>query len=299
MDTLLSMRVFNQVATQGSFVGAATRLGLSTAMVSKHVKHLEQHLGSRLLNRTTRHLSLTGPGEVYFERCQQVLSELDELETNLRQTTVKPRGTLKISAPVTFCVNYLGPVMVDYYERYPDMKVDLHLTDRVVDLVEDGFDMGIRISAEPNPSLVARRLSPIKLRLVASPAYLAKHGTPQTPQDLTNHPCITYTYSNHGTAWQFDGPEGKVTVNVHPRLRVNNADMATRAALDGLGLTLQPTILTQQHLRSGDLVPLLCDYPRPDIWLYAVYPNRTHLTAKVRTFIDLLVEHFGENPPWN
>jgi DNA-binding transcriptional LysR family regulator len=293
------MRVFNQVATLGSFVAAADRLGMSTAMVSKHVKHLEQHLGSRLLNRTTRHLSLTGPGAAYFERAQAVLAELEELETNLRQTTVKPRGTLKVSGPVTFCVNYLGPVLKDYYTRYPDMKVDLHLSDRVIDLVEEGMDMGIRISAQPNPTLVARRLGPIKLRLVGSPAYLAAQGTPQTPEDLVDHACITYTYSNSGNAWQFDGPDGPVTVNVHPRLRVNNAEMATRAALEGLGLTLQPTILTQPYLSSGQLVPLLCDYPRPDIWLYAVYPNRTHLTAKVRAFIDLLVEHFGDNPPWN
>ncbi|WP_035051718.1 LysR family transcriptional regulator [Andreprevotia chitinilytica] len=298
MDSLLSMRVFNQVVTNGSFVGAADRLGMSTAMVSKHIKHLESKLGIRLLNRTTRALSLTGPGGVYFERCQHVLADLDELEHAVGQSTIKPRGTLKVSVPVTFAVNYLCPVLADYYARYPEMKVDLQLSDRVIDLVDEGIDLGIRISADPNPSLVARRLSPIRFVMVASPEYLERNGTPQTPDDLVDHSCITYAYSNNGTAWSFTGPDGAITVNIQPKLRVNNGEMAAKAALAGLGLTIQPLILTQQYLKSGELVPILQDFPRPEVWVYAVYPNRSYLPAKTRAFIDLLVEHFGETPPW-
>ncbi|GAB7129138.1 LysR family transcriptional regulator [Silvimonas sp. JCM 19000] len=298
MDTLLSMKVFNQVASLGSFVAAAERMGLSTAMVSKHVKHLETHLGVRLLNRTTRKLSLTGPGGVYFERCQQAIHDLEDAEAMLSQASASPRGTLKLSAPAAFSTNYLAPVLSDYYARYPHMKVDLSLTDKVVDLVEEGFDMGIRISASPHPTLVARRLSPINLLFVASPAYLAKHGAPKKPSDLVDHHCITYTYTNNGNAWVFDGPDGKYSISIDPRLRVNNGEMAVEAALAGLGITVQPTILIEEHIHAGRLVPVLLDYPRPPIYVYAVYPSRAFVSAKLRTFIDLLVEHFGENPPW-
>ncbi len=298
MDTLVSMKVFCQVATLGSFVAAAERSGLSTAMVSKHVKHLETRLGVRLLNRTTRSLSLTGPGTVYFERCQHAINDLEDAETLLSQSAVKPRGTLKISAPAVFSVNYLAPVLADYYARYPEMRIDLDLSDRVIDLVEEGFDAAIRISASPHPSLVARRLAQINLLFVAAPEYLARHGAPRSADELVNHQCITYTYSNNGNAWVFDGPDGKFSVNITPRLRVNNGEMAVRAALQGLGITVQPTILIQEHIHAGTLVPILLDYPRPPISIYAVYPSRTFISAKLRTFIDVLVEHFGDTPPW-
>jgi DNA-binding transcriptional LysR family regulator len=298
MDTLMSMKVFCHVATLGSFVAAAERTNLSTAMVSKHIKHLESRLGVRLLNRTTRSLSLTGPGAMYFERCQHAINDLEDAESLLSQSAVNPRGTLKISAPAVFSVNYLAPVLADYYARYPHMRVDLDLSDRVIDLVEEGFDMAVRISAAPHPSLVARRLAQINLLFVASPAYLAKHGVPRDAAELVDHQCITYTYTNNGAAWVFDGPDGKFSVSINPRLRVNNGEMAVRAALQGLGITVQPTILIQEHIHAGRLVPILLDYPRPPVSVYAVYPSRTFISAKLRTFIDVLVEHFGDTPPW-
>ncbi|MBB5193464.1 DNA-binding transcriptional LysR family regulator [Silvimonas terrae] len=298
MDTLMSMKVFCQVASLGSFVAAAERSGLSTAMVSKHIKHLESRLGVRLLNRTTRSLSLTGPGAMYFERCQHAISDLEDAESLLSQSAVNPRGTLKISAPAVFSVNYLAPVLADYYARYPQMRIDLDLSDRVIDLVEEGFDMAVRISASPHPSLVARRLAQINLLFVASPAYLAKHGVPRDASELVDHQCITYTYTNNGAAWVFDGPDGKFSVSINPRLRVNNGEMAVRAALQGLGITVQPTILIQEHIHAGRLVPILLDYPRPPVSVFAVYPSRTFISAKLRTFIDVLVEHFGDTAPW-
>lgn len=301
MDILAAMRMFARVVEAGSFVRAAERQGVSTTAASRLIADLEAHLGARLLHRTTRRLHPTDAGRAYYTRCAQILDEIDEAEADVRDETARPTGVLRINAPFSFGIQHLGPLLPAYQAAYPEVELDVSLSDRVVELVEEGFDLAIRISGQLPPTLVVRRLAPVHLVVCAAPSYLAKHGTPMIPADLQRHNCLLYTYASDGADWRFEhGRSGEaMTVRVSGNLRANNGDLLQAAALAGDGIVCQPSFLIGEGLRSGALVPLLQEYTAPPLAVYAVYPTRRHLSAKVRTFVDFLASRWGDVPPWD
>lgn len=295
MDILNCMRVFTAVVETESFTAAGMRLDLSKAVVSKYVGHLEDHLGTRLLNRTTRRLSLTESGVAYYERCTQILADVDEAEQAAGQLTAIPRGTLRVTMPVSFGRIRIAPLLTAYMQRYPDVKLDVTLSDRRVDLVEDGYDLAIRVGYLPESGMIARKLTTDRVVLCAAPAYLKRHGMPQTPEALRDHACLVYSYASTGDEWVLDDAEGKRhAIRIAGPMRVNNGDMLRAAALDGAGIIREPHFIVGTDLQAGRLVELLPDFPPPEIGVYALYPSRKHLSAKVRTFVDYLVERMAE-----
>jgi DNA-binding transcriptional LysR family regulator len=292
LDTITAMRAFIAVADAGSFVRAAERQGVAKSIVSKHVAALEQHLGVRLMNRTTRSLSLTEAGTAYLERARELLAEIEALESAVGDHVLHPRGLLRVNAPVSFGISHLGAALADYTSRYPDVRVDLALNDRIVDLVEEGFDLAIRIAPRLDSSLVARRLATTRGILCASPGYLARYGTPRRPEDLRRHQCLGYTYSSSGDEWRMEGPRGAVAVRLDFRIRANNGDALVAAAIAGAGLLLEPGFIVEPHIRAGTLVPLLPRWRFTEYGIHAVYPHRQHLSAKVRSLVDFLVARF-------
>ena len=299
MDRLATMETFVRVVEAGSFVAAANRMGLSAAMVSRHVQDLEDRLGTRLLNRTTRRLSLTEPGAGYYERCRQVLRDIEEMDLSTAREVQQPRGVLRVNAPVVFGTRHLSRFLAEYEGRYPEVAIDLNLTDRFIDLVEEGADLAVRIGTLTESTLVARRLCPIRLVLCASPAYLERHGQPRTPDDLAGHNCLGYTYTRGGAEWEFSGPDGPLVVPIRGSLRANHGEVLHQAAIDGLGLALQPTFIAGEALAAGLLQPVLPEYRPAEISAYAVFLSRKFLSAKVRTFVDFLAEKFGPEPYWD
>ena len=299
MKNLVGMAIFARVAESRSFSGAAARLGLSKSMVSKEVSKLEQSLGARLLNRTTRQLSLTEVGAAFYEHCARVVQEAEEAELLVGRLQGEPRGVLKLTAPVAFATLHVASALPPFLDRYPDMQVDLTLSDRLFDLAEEGYDLSIRIARELPANLVARQLAPINRVVCATPAYLAKHGVPATPQALAEHNCLVYTHANPDSVWRFRGPEGPIVVPVRGNLRLNDDEAIWQAVLGGLGISLLPTFIVGKDLQAGTLQPVLTRYVPTERKLHALYlPNR-HLSTKVRVFIDFLVERFGPVPYWD
>lgn len=293
MDTLTSMRVFANVVEAGSFSGAADRLDMSRAMASKYVINLEDHLGTRLLNRTTRRLSLTESGTAYYERCVQIISDVQEAEQAVGQLTGTPRGTIKITMPVAYGLHRLGPVIADYVRLYPEVKLEISLNDRRIDLVEEGLDLAIRIGTLPESGLIARKLAVDRTVVCASPAYLQQHGVPEVPADLARHSCLGYTYTSSGDEWRLRSAEADAAIRIAGSIKANNGDMLRLAACNGAGIIFQPLFIVQDDLHAGRLVQILVDYTSKDLGIYAVYPSRKHLSAKVRTFVDFLVEQLS------
>ncbi|HYM32356.1 MAG TPA: LysR family transcriptional regulator [Candidatus Cybelea sp.] len=297
------MAVFAGVVQARSFSAAARQLGISKSAVSKHVSRLEEKLAARLLNRTTRRLSLTEAGTTYYEYCARVVAEAEEAERAVAALRAEPRGLLKINAPMSFSLRHLGPALPEFLARYPDIRVDLHLTDRVVDLIEEGYDVAVRITKLADSSLVARRIAPNRSVICGSPDYFAKYGVPQTPDDLKDHRFLVYTYSaadpgSHGE-WLFRTADGARPVRVAGALQANNGDVLRAAALAGVGLIASPTFIVGPDLQAGRLKCVLRDYVGEGSAIYAVYPHRRHLTAKVRAFVDFLGEKFGPEPYWD
>ncbi|HVI51447.1 MAG TPA: LysR family transcriptional regulator [Candidatus Sulfotelmatobacter sp.] len=300
MDRLDSMVAFVRVAESHSFSEAARRLNLSKSVVSRQVSGLEADLGARLFHRTTRSLTLTEVGAAYLERCQRILTDIEEANLSVSNLQAAPRGKLRVSAPVPFALQHLAPALPDFLSRYPEMEIDLALNDRFVNLVEEGFDLAIRIGKLDDSSLIARYLAPARRVVVGSPEYLAARGTPQTPDDLSNHCCLTYSNLSAADEWSFVTPEGKRwPVEVKGRLRVNNGDVLRQAALGGLGLTLLPTFIVGADLQAGTLVQVLQDFVAQNTGIHAVYPHARHLSPKVRAFVDFLAERFGPRPYWD
>jgi DNA-binding transcriptional LysR family regulator len=289
MDRFQELSVFAAVVDAGSFVGAAEALDMSKPAVSRHVAELESRLGVRLLHRTTRRLSLTEEGEVFYARCREVLASLQEAESEITSRTGKAAGQLKVSAPVSFGLLHLAPLWAGFMARHPDVVLDLTLSDRMVDLVEEGFDIAIRIASLPSSSLVSRKLSSTRLVLCATPRYLKTHGTPKTPADLARHTVLAYSLLSSGESWEFDGPPGHASVKVNPRLRTNSGDTCRAVALQHLGIIIQPSFLVADELRSGALVEVMPQYRSLEFGIYAVYPSRKHVLPKVRLLIDYLV----------
>ncbi|MBC8749388.1 MULTISPECIES: LysR family transcriptional regulator [Paraburkholderia] len=294
MNQLQSMRVFVKVADLGSFVGAAGALDLSTAVVTRHVADLEARLGTRLLNRTTRRLSLTESGATYLERVRHILADLEGVEQMVVARNHEPVGTLRIVAPVVFGLHSLAPVVQSYAARYPDVVPDVTLADRHVDLVEEGFDVGILVARHMrSASIVTRRLTTGYMTVCATPAYLAQHGTPTRPEDLLRHSCLSRPAEQGGGEERvFKGPDREVRVRPTNAIAANNAEMLRQFTLLGMGVAILPSYLIGRDLTAGRLVRLLDGYTLPPIEITIAYPSRLHLPAKVRTFIDHLVEHF-------
>lgn len=294
MDRFAAMSVFAKVVELGNFARAAERLELSTSAVSRQVADLEARLQTRLLNRTTRKLSLTEGGHAFYERCVQVLVDLEEAEQAAAQTSLVPRGTIKLTCGQSFGLLYLAPAMAEFLERYPEVKFDVSLSDRVVDLVEEGFDLGVRIGALGPANLIARRLGETKLIACASRAYLEKHGTPRVPEDLGKHNCVTYAYVPDSNVWRFRDPEGvEQTVTVSGNLHANNGDLLTQAAVNGIGIVYEPDFIVGPALAARQVVRLLEGWEPAPLGIYAVYASRKHLSAKVRAFVDFMSARFG------
>ena len=298
MDTLTSMKAFAAVVDTGSFAAASDRLAMSRAMTSKYVAHLEEHLGTRLLQRTTRKLTLTESGTAYYDRCVQILADIAEAEEGAVHHTESPRGTLRMTIPVSFGNLHMGPVIADYLKQYPEVKIDMLLTDRRVDLIEEGLDLAIRIGTLPESGLIAKKLGSDHVVICGAPDYLERHGIPKTPAELAPHNCLTYSYSSSGDEWKLNGPDGSHTVKVSGSLRATNGDMVKLAALGGVGLIRQPTFLAAQDIRAGRLVEVLSEYTSSELGIYAVYPSRKHLSAKVRSFVDFMATAFDLRSAW-
>lgn len=300
MDRFDSLRAFVRVAECHSFSEAARRLGQSKSAISRQIADLENRLGARLFNRTTRSLTLTEAGQGYVERCQHILSDLEEADRAVSNLQAEPRGTLRINAPMSFGVLHLSPLIPLFLERYPQVDIDMAMNDRIVNLVEEGFDLAIRIAKLVDSSLIARRLAPARRVVSASPAYLTKYGIPRTPGDLTRHCCLSYSNMTLSDEWSFVTAEGhRWPVEVHGRLRVNNPDTLREAALAGAGLVMLPSFMVGRDLQAGTLVPVLSEFLVQDIAIYAVYPANRHLSPKVRTFVEFLLAHWGPRPYWD
>ena len=300
MDRLQSMEAFVKVVEQGSFAGAANVLGLSRAMVSKHVAALEDRLGVRLLQRTTRRLNLTEVGRAYFDRSREILSQLAEAEETASALQSTPRGTLRINCSTGFGVRHLAPALAAFQTQYPELQVDLNLSDRLVDIVEDGFDLVIRIGNLQDSSLIARRLAPSRMVLCASPAYLAAHGTPAHPDELPGHNFLSYAYASTRDDLTLTHADGrKVTTRLSGNLIANNGDALLAASLAGQGIVVLPTFFVGSEIAEGALKVLLPEWRPPQLTVHAVYPVNRHLAAKVRLFVDFLADRFRGEPPWD
>lgn len=294
MDRFLEMQTFNAVVEAGSFVKAADALELSKAAVSRYVVELETRLGVRLLQRTTRRLSLTDEGQLFYARSKELLAELAEAEDEITSRNDAASGLLRVNAPFTFGVLHLAPLWGDFLRQHPKVKLEVTLADRLVDLVEEGFDVAIRIASLESSTLVSTRLATTRLLLCGAPQYLQSHGVPQHPDELASHAVIAYSYFSTRDEWHFQGPQGPVSVKTNPCFHTNNGDTCRAAALAGQGIILQPDFLVGSDVASGALVELLPQFQARDIGIYAVYPTRKHVSPKVRSLIAFLKAHFSQ-----
>lgn len=299
LDRFETLQVFVAVARSGSFARAAEKLGLSRAMVSKHVQALEARLGTRLINRTTRQVNLTEAGRAFQLRAERLLADLEEAEGHAARESEQPRGTLKISAPVSFGVTHVAPALADFLRAHEGLRADLSLNDRVVDVVEEGFDLAIRIGRLPDSMLIARRLAVSRMAVIASPGYLKARGRPARPEDLAAHDCLTYAYAASRDEWRFVGADGVRAVSVQGSLRANNGDALLAAVRGDLGIALLPTFMCGEDIRAGRVQCILDGWTPEEIYVHAVHPPGRHVAAKVRRFVDFLVARFGPEPPWD
>ena len=299
MPRLDEMEIFAEVVEAEGFSAAARRLTLSKSAVSKQVGRLEDRLGVRLLNRTTRRLSLTEAGTAFYAACRRVLDEAAAAEQAVSNLAAAPRGLLKLNAPMSFGILHLGPAIPAFHARYPQVTVDAAMNDRFVDLVEEGYYVAIRIGALRDSSLVARRLAPCRAVLCASPDYLERRGRPRRPEDLAGHDCLLYANSANPREWTLQGPRGGQTVAVDGPLIANNGDVLCGAALAGMGIARLPTFIVGHQLRRGRLEVVLPDHPLPEQGIHAVYPHGRNLSPKVRVFVDFLADYLGPEPYWD
>ncbi|NIA00312.1 LysR family transcriptional regulator [Massilia sp. CCM 8734] len=292
MDKLRSMEIFTAVVDEGSFTAAATRFDMSAVMVGKHVRFLEELLGARLLARTTRRQSLTEIGEQFVEQCRSILEQVRAAESGAEAMRLAPRGRLRISAPVTFGSESLSPLLPAYLARYPEVSLDLELNDRLVDVVDDGYDAAIRISELDDSGMIARRLRPYRMLICASPEYLARHGTPRVPADLARHECLDFMHWKKLVRWRLGDDDGSVPARVS-RFRSNNGQALKQAALAGFGIVMQAQVMLADEVAAGRLVSLMEAHIPPPRTMHVLYPRDRQATPKLTTFIDFLLEHFG------
>jgi DNA-binding transcriptional LysR family regulator len=292
-----SMTAFVKVVDLGGFAAAARKLGMSPSMVTTHVRALEERLGVRLLNRSTRRISVTEVGQAYYERCLQILADVEDAENVAQALQSTPRGTLRLNASIAV-PPFLAPVIAEFTSLYPEVSISMTMTDRMVDLVEEGFDLAIRTFAAPDSSLIVRRVANYRLLICGSPDYLERRGTPMQPADLVNHNCLVYAYAPRMSEWTFTGPDGEQRIAVTGNMHSNSANALRLAGVHGQGLVILPSFLLVEEIKSGALVPVLTQFLQAEHPVSAIYPHRHHLSAKVRSFLDLLVAHFRANPYW-
>ena len=294
MDKLAGMAMFVRVVEIGSFTAAATASGVSPTMVAKHVRTIEQRIGARLLHRTTRRQQLTEVGRLYYERCKRVLSEVDLAEASASELQASPRGLIRLVAPVSFGSQSLTPVLADYLAAHPEVNVELTLDNRVADLINDGYELGLHIGHIDAVGLVARPLRPYRRILAAAPGYLAQHGQPEHPEQLKAYSCLGLSYWRHHDRWHLVGPGGELCdVAVKGRFSANQGDALRNAALHGAGIVLQPEVLLADDIAAGRLLPVLPTWSYKPTPMYLIYPQDTRPTAKLRSVIDLLLKRFG------
>lgn len=293
MDKLESLRAFVKVVETGSFAEAGRQLRLSRSAISKYVAELEESLGVQLLNRTTRHVSTNENGQTYFERALSILSEIDAADQAVTQAQSAPHGLLRINAPMSFGTLRLGPAVADFMDKHPKLQLQLVLSDDLLDPVQDGFDVTLRIAELESSSLIARKIAPIGRIVCAAPDYLARHGTPAHPRELRDQTALTYGFLLTGNQWKLSGADGDHWIQPQWSLCANNAEVLRDVAANGHGVALIPTFIAGDALRTGALQVILSDYHPPPLTLYAIYPPTRHLSVKVRLFIDFLVERFG------
>jgi DNA-binding transcriptional LysR family regulator len=291
MDKLTSLRAFVKVVELGSFSEAGRKLRLSRSAISKYIADLERDLGVQLIHRTTRRVSPTESGQVYFERTLSALAELDAADQAVAHLQSTPRGLLRVNAPMSFGTIKLGPLIADFMARYPDLQIQLVLSDEHVDPVQGGLDVTLRIAELDSSSLIARKLIAVDRVVCASPGYFKKNGKPKLPDDLRQHSCLTYGFLSTGNQWKLTGPDGADHWIAPPwTLCANNAEVLRDAAVKGRGIAVLPAFLAENELKSGALMTCLDDYKTPPLTLYAIYPPTRHLSVKVRSFIDFLIE---------
>jgi DNA-binding transcriptional LysR family regulator len=293
VDKFVSMEIFVAVVEAGSLTAAAERFDISSAMVGKHLRALESRLAARLLTRSTRRQSLTEIGRQYYEQCRRILADVKQAESLAEAMTVSPRGVLKVTVPLTYGVEVFAPAMTDYLSAWPDVSLELDLSNRIIDLVEEGFDASVRIGQLPDSSFVARPLKPYRMRACASPAYLARAGTPRTPEDLMQHECLGFLHWGREGLWRLGGESATECQLRAGRFRANNGQALKVAALHGFGLVLQPEALLAREIASGELVSVLEDYLPEGAPVHLLYPRDRRATPKLTSFIDFVIERFG------
>ncbi|CAM3873022.1 HTH-type transcriptional regulator DmlR [Vibrio aerogenes CECT 7868] len=298
MDKLETMKAFLAVVQEGSFSKASEKLNLSPQLVSKYVSWLEEKLKTRLLNRTTRKVSVTEAGRAYFERCQQILIDLEETENSLSNLEQHVSGTLTVSAPMSFGTRHLARLLVDFQRTYPEVEIDLQLTDAKVDIVDQGIDVAIRIGHLKDSSLIAKKITPIRLSICASPDYLTQYGEPASPDELVEHSYLKYAYTEENFVFsQFDQHAAKL--RLRHTITANNGDLLMNAAVHGGGIIIQPTFITGEAIAQGQLKRILTGYEPSPLNMYAVYAHRKFLASKVRSFVDFVVQYYGDIPYWD
>jgi len=300
MDLVSAMITFARVVETNSFSEAARRLDMSKSAVSKQVARLEDHFGVRLINRTTRRLAPTEVGLALYERCARIAQEVEDAELAVTRHQEAPRGQLRINAPVSFGILQVAPAIPEFLAAYPEVTIDLTLNDRFVDLVEEGYDLAIRVARLQDSSLIARKLAPARRIACAAPGYLERRGTPRVPGDLAGHDCLLYAYHSGPHEWRFVDGQGRTEgVRVAGRLQINNGDAIRISALAGAGVAILPTFLIAEDIAEGRLVPLLPGYDTLFGGIYALYPHSRHLSPKIRAFVDFLAARFGSVPEWD
>ncbi|WP_349956523.1 LysR family transcriptional regulator [Rhizobium sp. ZPR3] len=293
MDRLSSMSIFVKAVELGSFSAAADALNMSPQLVGKHVQFLEQHLGIRLINRTTRRQHLTEVGSQFYERCRNILAEVESAEALAAETRVVPRGKLKINAPVSFGIHALTPRLPKYLGAYPEVSIELSLSNRLVDLIDEGYDAVFRVGELVDSGLIARRLDPYRLVVCAAPNYLRSRGMPSKPDDLKVHDCLIFSHTMLRTHWDLEGPDGSVNIPISGRLMIDNGEALLQAALAGLGIILQPFELVRSSLEAGLLVAVLPEYNVPTRSLHILHAPDRRITPKLRSFLDFVSSEFG------
>ncbi|WP_428393069.1 LysR substrate-binding domain-containing protein [Lichenicoccus sp.] len=292
MDRLLAMESFVRTVEHGSFAAAAAGQGLSPSMVGNHVRFLEKRLGALLLNRTTRQQSLTAFGRAYHEECRRILIEIQEAESQADLARTTPRGLLRVTTPMALGTTIMPEIVAAYLRRFPDVHVELVLQDQRLDLLAEGLDVAIRVGALPDSGLIGRALPPLRLIACASPSYLLAHGRPRAPAELQTHNCLDFTYAGEPRRWRFTGPQGDVVIQISGNLRINNGQALRAAALEHLGVILQPEVVVAEDVAAGRLVPLLADYVAPSLPVHLLTQPDRHESLKLRRFVELAVDGF-------
>jgi DNA-binding transcriptional LysR family regulator len=300
MDRFENMRTFIRVVEAGTISAAADRLGVAKSAVSRRLKELEEHLGVELFHRTTRKMNLTDTGRAFYHQSVRILEDVLEAELATSQAHGTLKGSLKIALPSTFGLMHMGPAINEFLKAHPQIEFDLDFNDREVDLIQEGFDLAIRIANLPDSSLIARRLAPIQNVICASPSYLEQSGMPRTPDELVDHRCLVYSLLSDYEYWNLTDIEGKeIRTKIHPYLKASTGEFLRDAAAEGMGIIMVPSFIAYEEIESGTLVAILEDYNPPQIDAYAIYPQTRHLSHRVRAFVDFLVKRFEGTPYWD